>query len=149
MTALVFVDTNVFIHAVDDRDPVRQQSARRWLDWCWRNRSGRISTQVLNEFYEKVLMCFSPSPPVQQARMQIRRLREWQPPHLDAHTIDGAWSLQDRYPLIYWDALILSSAQQQGCAYVLSDTLPAGQRFETVLVVDPFATEPETLASLM
>ena len=41
-------------------------------------------------------------------RAQVRRLRVWLPPHLDAYTVDGAWDLQDRHGLGYWDALILS-----------------------------------------
>lgn len=147
MTALVFVDTNVHLWAADERDRQRQERARQWLTWCWTNRAGRISTQVLNELYYNAANRFGPGA-LQAARSQIRRLREWQPPHLDAHTIDGAWSLQDRYGLGYWDALILSSAQQQGCAFVLSDALPAASRYESVLVVDPFELTPPELAQL-
>ncbi|MBS0318169.1 MAG: PIN domain nuclease, partial [Proteobacteria bacterium] len=83
--------------------------------------------------------------PVQQARAQVRNLRQWQPPHLDTYVIDGAWALQDRYALSYWDALIISSAQQQGCRYLLSEDLQHQQRFETVQVIDPFRVGPDEL----
>lgn len=145
MSALVFVDTNVFLCTVDERDLPRQARARDWVRWCWMQQAGRISTQVLNEFYNNAITRFRAVMPVQQARAQVRNLRQWQPPHLDTYVIDGAWALQDRYALSYWDALIVSSAQQQGCNYLLSEDLPHQQRFETVQVLNPFLVGPDEL----
>ena len=146
MTApLVFVDTPVLLRTADDRDPDRQARAREWLRWCWTQRAGRISTQVLNELYHNAITRFGSVMPVQQARAQVRNLRQWQPPHLDTYVIDGAWALQDRHALGYWDALIVSSAQQQGCRYLLSEDLPHQQRFETVQVLNPYLVGPDQL----
>lgn len=62
MTALVFVDTNVFIYALDRADLRKQQAARDWRAELWKSHRGRISFQVLQEFYVKVtrkwLVCF-------------------------------------------------------------------------------------------
>lgn len=148
MTALVFVDTNVFLYTVDDRDLAKQAAARAWVTWCWTQQAGRISTRVLNEFYNNAITKFRTSVPTQQARSQVRNLRQWQPPHLDTYTVDGAWALQDRYQLSYWDALIISSAQQQGCSFVLSEDLQHLQRFETVQLINPFKVAPDGLAAL-
>ena len=145
MSALVFVDTHVLLSAVDERDLPKQARARDWLRWCWTERCGRVSTQVLNEFYHQAITRFRRAMPVQQARAQVQALRQWQPPHLDTYVIDGAWALQDRYALDYWDALIVSSAQQQGCRYLLSEELPHQQRYETVQVLDPFRIGPDQL----
>ena len=144
---LVFVDTPVFLHTADERDADKQARAREWVRWCWTERCGRISTQVLNELYHNAITRFRARMPVQQARAQVRNLRQWQPPHLDTYVIDGAWALQDRYALGYWDALIVSSAQQQGCRYLLSEDLRHRQRYETVQVLDPFKIGPSELAS--
>ena len=146
MTApLVFVDTAVFLRTADERDAGKQARARDWVRWCWMQRAGRISTQVLNELYHNAITRFRARMPVQQARAQVRGLRQWQPPHLDTYVIDGAWALQDRYAISYWDALIISSAQQQGCRYLLSEDLPHQQRFETVQVLNPFLVGPDEL----
>lgn len=145
MSALVFVDTNVLLATYDDRDPTRQARAREWVSWCWRGRSGRISTQVLNELYNNAITVFAKTATVQQARTQVRRLRLWQPPHLDTYTVDGAWDLQDRHGLGYWDALIVSSAHQQGCAYLLSDVLEHGRQIDAVRVVNPYRSTPAEL----
>ncbi len=149
MSALVFVDTNVFLYTVDERDLTRQARAREWVRWCWTENTGRISTQVLNEFYNNAITRFRSVMPVQQARAQVRHLRQWQPPHLDTYVIDGAWALQDRYALSYWDALIVSSAQQQACSYLLSEDLQHQQRFETVQVLNPFLVGPDELPDAM
>ncbi|MFV0679764.1 PIN domain-containing protein [Ottowia sp.] len=145
MSALVFVDTNVHLYAVDERDAAKQTQAREWLRWCWTEGAGRISTQVLNEFYNNAITKFRATMPVQQARAQVRNLRQWQPPHLDTYTIDGAWALQDRYALSYWDALIVSSAQQQGCNVLLSEDMQHQQHFDAVQVLNPFLVRPQDL----
>ena len=65
--------------------------------------------------------------------------------HLDTYTVDGAWDLQDRYPLSYWDALIVSSAHQQGCGFLLSEDLQHGQQIDAVRVLNPFESTPKDL----
>ena len=51
----VFVDTNVLIYALDARDKAKQSAAQAWLTRCWRERTGRVSMQVLNEFYANLI----------------------------------------------------------------------------------------------
>ena len=51
MTANIFVDTNVLIYAVDQADLRKQQAAQAWREWLWETNRGRISFQVLQEFY--------------------------------------------------------------------------------------------------
>lgn len=145
MSALVFVDTHVLLYAYDERDKAKQARAREWLTWCWKANAGRISTQVLNELYNNAITRFRGTVTVHQARTEVRRLRLWQPPHLDTYTVDGAWDLQDRHALSYWDALILSSAHQQGCSHLLSEDLPHGQQLDAVKVVNPFLLTPQEL----
>ena len=142
MSALVFVDTNVHLYTKDARDADKQVRANEWLTWCWMQRTGRISTQVLNEFYNNAITKFCTVVTVEKAREQVRMLRLWQPPHLDTYTVDGAWVMHDRFKLSYWDALIMSSAQQQGCRYLLSEDMQHLQQYDTVQVINPFLMTP-------
>nr|WP_216842293.1 PIN domain-containing protein [Acidovorax sp. SRB_14] len=144
-TAPIFVDTEVLLASVDDRDPARRARAREWMAFCWQTRSGRISSQVLNELYNQAIQRFKGPQVLQRVRAQVRRLRVWLPPHLDAYTVDGAWDLQDRYGLSYWDALILSSAHQQGCRCLLTEALPHGQQMDAVQTINPFLVVPTEL----
>jgi predicted nucleic acid-binding protein len=158
MTApLVFVDSGVLLGTFDARDAALQAAARTWVAWCWKQRTGRISTQVLNEFYNGALQMFGPTgthtgaagtavTPA-QVRTHVRRLRAWQPPHLDRYAVDGAWDVQDRYGLGYWDALIISSALQQGCSYLLSLELPTTLGADGLQIIHPQATQPTHIES--
>jgi predicted nucleic acid-binding protein len=50
MTAAVFVDSNVFLYAMDEGDKSKQEAARNWRSALWTSRLGRLSFQVLGEF---------------------------------------------------------------------------------------------------
>jgi predicted nucleic acid-binding protein len=147
-SATVFVDSNVLLASYDGRDEALQTAAREWVKWCWQKRTGRISTQVLNELYEGAVRAFglTPQTPTTPAhvRLHVRRLREWQPPHLDRYAVDGAWDLQDRHGLTYWNALIVSSALQQSCTHLLSLELPEGT-LDGIQIISPLTLRPQDL----
>jgi predicted nucleic acid-binding protein len=46
-----FVDTNMLVYAYDNQDAQKQQQAKALLRQLWREQSGCISIQVLQEFY--------------------------------------------------------------------------------------------------
>ena len=50
----VFVDTNVLLYAEDGGQRDKHLQARAWLAALWQRRSGRLSSQVLNEYYVTV-----------------------------------------------------------------------------------------------
>ena len=123
----------------------KQEVARRWLAWCWQSRQGRLSTQVVNEFYANALRKFSRTLPFLKARAEVRRLRSWQIWQIDDATVDAAWVLQDRFSLSYWDALMVSSAQQLGCAFLLTEDLQHGQCLDELQIINPFLTDRAAL----
>jgi predicted nucleic acid-binding protein len=146
MTALVFVDTNVLLYALDLADPKKQQAARYWQDELWRSRRGRISFQVLQEFYAKVTQKWPAGR--EQARAEVRDLLSWQPVTVDAAILERGWKIQDRYHLSFWDALIVGAARSAGCRYLLTEDLQTNQDLDGVLVVNPFLSDPLSLSLL-
>jgi predicted nucleic acid-binding protein len=144
MTA-VFVDTNVLVQGEDGAAPEKQAQANAWLGVLWQRRMGRLSTQVLHEFYVNVTRRAQPPMPAGDARAEVRRYQRWQPWTIDHATVESAWSVESRYGLSYWDALIVAAAQAQRCAYLLSEDLPHGQQIDSVQIVNPFLLGPETL----
>jgi predicted nucleic acid-binding protein len=54
MPEAIFVDTNVLVYARDASEPEKQPSATTWMAHLWRSREGRLSIQVLHEFYVTV-----------------------------------------------------------------------------------------------
>lgn len=55
MSAMLFVDTNVLLYQIDRADPRKHKIARHWREWLWATRRGRLSFQVLQEFYSTFL----------------------------------------------------------------------------------------------
>src|SRR4029077_10578517 len=121
MTALVFVDTNVLLYALDLADLKKQQAARSWRDELWKSQRGRISFQVLQEFYAKVTQKWPAGRDA--ARAEVRDLLAWQPVTVDAAILEQGWKIQDRYHLSFWDALIVGAAKSAGCRYLLPGAL--------------------------
>ena len=141
----VFVDTNVLLYSEDAADAVKQARATAWLRELWLRRMGRISNQVLNEFYVNATRKLQPPMPQGDARAEVRRYQRWQPWVLDHATVETAWSVQSRFQLSYWDALVVASAQAQGCRYLLSEDMQHMQVMDQVQVINPFLSGPEML----
>ena len=140
MTAPVFVDSNIFLYAMDVADPHKQQIARDWRAELWKSRLGRVSFQVLNEFYINAVR-LKPGGS-DEARAEVRDLLAWNPVVVDATVIERGWKLQDRYRISYWDSLIVSAARTASCGFLLTEDLQDGQKFDGVKVVNPFLRGP-------
>lgn len=143
MSALVFVDTNVLIYAIDDADPKKQRAAQDWRAELWKTRRGRLSFQVLQELYAKVTQK-RPSAG-KEARSEIRDLITWQPVIVDDTILEQGWKIQDRYRLSFWDSLIVAAAKAASCRYLLTEDLQPDQDLDGVMVLDPFVHDPKSV----
>jgi predicted nucleic acid-binding protein len=146
MTGRIFVDTNVLVYARDASEPEKQARAMEWMERLWRGRVGRTSYQVLSEFYVTVTAKLSPGMPAEDARRDVRALHAWQPLSIDAAVLEGAWAVQGRYGLSWWDSLVVAAAQVLECRWLLTEDLRHGQDLAGVRVVDPFRTSPDSWA---
>lgn len=138
MNGKVFVDTNVLVYARDITDPNKQQSAQAWLAELWPRRQGRLSFQVLQEYYVTVTRKLDPGMNSKEARSDVRALLAWNPVHTDQSLLETAWRMGDRYKVSWWDSLIVAAAQCVGARYLLTEDLKSGMDFEGVTVVNPF-----------
>lgn len=141
-TAPVFVDSNVLVYVRDSADEGKQARAAAWMAELWRSRRGRLSSQVLSEFYVNVTQRLRPGLDRDTAQKDVRTLSVWQPVPLTEQVFDEAWHLQDRYGLSFGNALIVGAARVCECAYVLTEDLQDGQDLAGVLVVNPFLHQP-------
>ena len=146
MSALVFVDTNVLIYALDRADVKKNQAAQEWREELWKSRRGRISFQVLQEFYAKVTQKWPAGR--DEARAEIRDLLAWQPVAVDGDILKRGWKIQDRYRLSFWDALIVAAAKSLGCRYLLTEDLQTNQDLDGIMVVNPFLSDPPSVSRM-
>lgn len=142
--SIVFVDTNVLLYAQDPRAHDKRLAAQAWLSRCWREASGRVSTQVLDELYVN-LRRVAPKLDRHVGRRLVRNYWTWSPWVIDEETVTLAWELQDRFEFSFWDSLIAASAQMQGCHVLLTEDLQHDQRIDELRIVNPFVVGPELL----
>ncbi len=69
----------------------------------------------------------------------VEDVAEWKIHAPDARDVLAAIRFHSRHRISFWDAMIVQSATQLGCDVLYSADLNAGQRYDGVLVVDPFA----------
>jgi len=72
-----FVDANVLVYARDASEAEKQAKALAWLRCLWEREAGRISTQVLNEFYMVVTAKLRLGLSREDARRDVRNLSVW------------------------------------------------------------------------
>lgn len=144
----VFVDANILIYSEDGADQLKRQTALAWLEVLWVRGIGRVSTQVLNEFYVIATRKLKPPMPSGDARAEVRRYELWQPWHIDHATVESAWAVESRYGLHYWDSLVVAAAQHLGCRYLLSEDMAHEQHYGGVQVINPFKAGLELLDPL-
>jgi predicted nucleic acid-binding protein len=141
MTAACFVDANVFVYACDPADVRRFELARALVDRLWREQSGRTSVQVLNEFYTVVTRKLPKPVACELAWHDVEELFEWNPQPIDTALLQHARSIEARYKLNWWDALIVAAAQLQGCTTLYTEDLQNGAVFGSVRVRNPFVSQ--------
>ncbi|WP_309670746.1 PIN domain-containing protein [Gemmatimonas sp.] len=144
MTAPVFVDTNVLVYALDAAAGDKHHQARAWMLSLWQSGRGRVSTQVLQEFYVTVTRKLTPGLAREAAQIEARSLYSWAPIEITTAVLDRAWHIESRFQLSWWDALIVAAAQSAQCELLLTEDLQHGQLFDGVQVVNPFRTAPES-----
>lgn len=145
MTDRVFVDTNVLVYSRDLSEPLKQKQAMTWMTHLWNEKNGRLSFQVLNEFYITVTQKLQPGMDPHRAREDVRLLLTWRPVSVEVRVVEGAWRILDHYQLSYWDALIVSAAQLIDCRYLLTEDLQENQKIGNVEVINPFNSLPESI----
>ncbi|MDQ6972434.1 MAG: PIN domain-containing protein [Mariprofundaceae bacterium] len=145
MSDKCFVDTNIFVYSRDASEPEKQDKAKLWLTQLWQQEAGRISTQVMNEYYVTVTQKLKPGLSKEQARSDLRALTVWQPLDISTQLIESAWDVQDQYAYSWWDSLVITSALFLDCQYLLSEDMQHEQTFGSLKIINPFLVKADEL----
>lgn len=134
-----FVDTNLLVYSFDESDPAKQERAGLVMRKLWESRSGRLSFQVLQEFYVTVTCKLKPALARERAREEIRDLLSWMPVRPGAALLEDAWRIENRFGLSWWDSLIVASAKAAECRILLTEDLQDGLDIDGLRVMNPFS----------
>ncbi len=138
MTDLIFVDTNVWVYAVDTADQTKRDRAQEVVAPL-PGRNLVVSTQVLTEFYAVVTRKLTVPVALDVAEAMVRQLSVLPVVAIDASLVAAAIAGSRDWQISIWDALILRAAEVAGCSHVLSEDLADGATYGSVTVKNPFA----------
>ncbi len=136
-----FVDTNILVYTRDSNEVDKQPEAKRWLQYLWQYGRGKISVQVMNEYYVTVTQKLNPGLSRELAQADIRALNVWQPLEMSTALIESAWDIQDRYAYSWWDTLIITAALFLDCRYLLSEDMQHEQQIGNLTIINPFLVD--------
>jgi predicted nucleic acid-binding protein len=131
-----FVDTNIWVYAVDDADEAKQDRAREVLR---RIEQAVVSAQVLNEFYTVVTRKLDRPMSPEQAAAAVEDMSQLLVVPVDRYLTLDAIALSRSHQLSLWDAAIVEAARSASCAEVLTEDLQDGRSFDGVVVRNPLA----------
>ncbi len=131
-----FVDTNVLIYAFDRSAGEKREAALRLLERLWSERAGCVSIQVLQEFYVTAVKKLNM--PESDVTRQVERLGRWKVHRPEVEDLLNAIDLHRRRRISFWDAMIVRSAVVLGCSVVYSEDLTDGQKWDSLIVRNPF-----------
>jgi len=138
----ILIDTNVLIYGHDRSERAKQRQAIDVIDRVIAARSGRISAQVLSEFYHTTTRKLTPPLTPAQAEAQIHYFASlWTvfdvTPPVVLEAIRGARA----YQFSFWDAQVWATARLHQVPVVLSEDLNPGAMIEGVRFLSPFAPD--------
>jgi len=137
VTERLFLDTNVWVYAVDRTAPAKHSTARALLQPT-PEAGVVVSPQVLSEFFAGVTRELTDQVPVAEAREMVTQMSRLPVVPIDARLVEAAITGTEVWQLSYWDALIIVDAQSSGCRRVLSEDMAHGAVYGSVQVDNPF-----------
>ncbi len=137
MAARSFLDTNILIYSVDRADPAKQNTALELIALHAKNRTGVISTQVLQEFYSAATRKLGIEP--LQARQHLRDFRVFDIVQVTPAIIEQGIDCGILHQLSFWDGLILAAAATANSTELLSEDLSHEQKLQGVTIRNPFS----------
>lgn len=136
-----FVDSNILIYAHDADAGRKHRIAADRLKELWNSGGGRLSTQVLQEFYVNVTRKIKAPLSHSAAREVVRDYALWVETSLTAATVVRASEIGEIWQISFWDAMILAAAEQSGADRVLTEDMNAGAKIAGIEIVNPFSGE--------
>lgn len=104
----------------------------------WQDRTGVLSTQVLQELYVSVRRKVANPLGAADARQLIDDYIRWEVVVNDGASILDALEIEKRFKISFWDALIIQAANASGARILYSEDLNHSQTYGSVRVVNPF-----------
>lgn len=131
-----FFDTNVLLYGYDLDAPAKRLIAKSLIEEAWQQ-TGRtaISVQVLQEFQVNFVRKGHPQA---EANTLLEDFTVWPVIDNTLALFRLGISLQARWQLSLWDAMILAAAKASGARELITEDFSHGQDYGGVRAINPF-----------
>ena len=133
---MIFLDANVFVYLIDDRDLSKQRRARGIIADALGRSCYVISAQVLNEFANVAVKKLGF--PIDEVRQCVRNFQVIRTVDQKAAWTDRALAIKEQYGTQFYDSLLLAAAEANGCDEFWTEDLNDGQLYCGIRAVNPF-----------
>jgi predicted nucleic acid-binding protein len=138
--AAVLVDTNLLVYAHDRGEPAKQQRAIALLDVLEATGEGRLTAQVIGEFFRATTRAPEPMLTLEQAQLQVASfISSWTVIDTTAMVVQEAVRGVLAHRLSYYDAQVWAAARLNQIPVVISEDFTDGRTLEGVRFANPFA----------
>jgi len=135
----IFIDTNIFVYSIDQKDPNKRDRARNILKRLVEVHQPVISTQVIKEFYVVASTKLKADSFI--IKNIVHNFRNLEVVNNDLELIEQAIDISTISRLSFWDSLIIAAAEKANCEFVFSEDMNPGQTYRGVMLVNPFVWE--------
>jgi len=134
----VFVDTNLWVYRLDQREAQKGQFTKNWLRQLAQDDEIVISTQVLIELRAVMARKLQPFISSSEARKALEALAGFEVVPTDTALVLDAHELAAANQIAWFDALILEAAIRSHCSVLYSEDFNVGQHFGGLEICNPF-----------
>ena len=131
------MDTNILVYAHDFTTGAKHERAQTLIEKLWSSGGGVLSTQVLEELCVNLRRKAARPLSIEETRRLIEDYSSWEVVVNTAESVLQALTIESRYRISFWDALIVQAAGSSGAAVLYSEDLAEGQTYVAVRVVNP------------
>jgi predicted nucleic acid-binding protein len=136
MSARSFLATNILVYTDDADAPEKQSKALEIVERCRRERTGVVSTQVLQEYF--VTATKKLRVPSEDAKRKAELFGRFSLFRIGLDDILAAIDLHRFHQFSLWDALVIRAALRSGCSVLFSEDLQTGRKIDGLEIVNPF-----------
>ena|SRR6267378_5805494 len=139
MSGKFFLDTNIFVYSFDLSSPKKAAQATKLIRKGIETRSGIVSYQVVQEFFNVALRRFAKPMSSSDAEQYLATTFR---PLLAVHSSPALYAealrILGRFRLAWYDSLIVASALEGQCDVLYSEDFQDGQHIGNVIISNPF-----------
>ncbi len=130
-----FLDTNILIYQMDNRDVAKQRKCRELVRALVLRHEAVISTQILQEFYVACTAKLKVKPIL--VKGMIHGFQNMEVLTVGSDLINEAIDTSIQYQISFWDSLVVVAAESAKCQYLVTEDLNEGQVIRNVKIQNP------------